>query len=623
SLCVCWYHKSLHSVAAEKALALLASLLTRSAVQSRAPLKARCVYGRGRAQLLMARQANPDSPCVWRQREEADGTDGVPQTVDGGEVVGAATASQVNSISHQEVKIAQSESVQYLARGSQSLREPLTLALQSRDMNVAAMAAMKIVESCGTSDAQSTALHLAVYQSCVASQGLLQLLREILCDPSQSRLAVLLHQHSQLTSPSPLSPSPPSPPPPPLLLEELTEQLNTYTCWHRLGVSADYMDLLKHFPPHFRFLVLQHSDDKSHLYSAYLVPPQPPPPAAKKGGPPPVAVSEMPVVARVAVSTDDRERLVNMVASSHRLQTQQLLKPLGDSSPFDSTVNHQFSSIKEAMDNYLTPALEPISTALLEKSDQGLTVVLLADFDLLQLPLEAMSLLQSQCVKSVSRDFSLQMQYHRIQKFLVEDEAVSATKKGKFQLQPSFLQSNITNFKYILDPRCELSNDSGNEGQQPAYKIMSQINAFPKITSKWTGHRGTTPEQAMSSSQWYPIVEQCSGFLFLGSERLAAHFPPGQLASLSMQDCSIAIVMDHMHTLKSSLTQSKLDLHKSKEEIEAEQSLQTAALLSLAGVSCLLSRQWSSTVDSCTDTVCNFLKSTPNYCLVESVVWLT
>ena len=51
-----------------------------------------------------------------------------------------------------------------------------------------------------------------------------------------------------------------------------------------------------------------------------------------------------------------------------------------------------------------------------------MTVVLLADFDLLQLPLEAMSLLQSQCVKSVSRDFSFQMQYHRIQKFLVEDE---------------------------------------------------------------------------------------------------------------------------------------------------------------------------------------------------------
>ena len=53
----------------------------------------------------MARQANPDSPSVWRQREEADDIDGVPQTVDGGEVVGAATASQGDSISHQEVEV--------------------------------------------------------------------------------------------------------------------------------------------------------------------------------------------------------------------------------------------------------------------------------------------------------------------------------------------------------------------------------------------------------------------------------------------------------------------------------------------------------------------------------------
>ena len=54
---------------------------------------------------------------------------------------------------------------------------------------------------------------------------------------------------------------------------------------------------------------------------------------------------------------------------------------------------------------------------------------------------------------------------------------------------------------------------------------------------------------------------------------------------------------------------NKMACHNSREEMEAEQSLQTAALLSLAGVSCLLSRQWSSTVDSCTDTMCSFIKS--------------
>ena len=134
---------------------------------------------------------------------------------------------------------------------------------------------------------------------------------------------------------------------------------------------------------------------------------------------------------------------------------------------------------------------------------------------------------------------------------------------------------------------------------QPPNKIVSQINAFPKITSKWSGHRGIATEDAMryilynieevhtpklvpydSCSQWYPLLEQCSGLLFLGSERLLAHFPPSQLTPLSLQgsvllehepycshpisfsECSIAIIMDHMQTMRSSLTQSKLDLHK-------------------------------------------------------------
>ena len=57
-----------------------------------------------------------------------------------------------------------------------------------------------------------------------------------------------------------------------------------------------------------------------------------------------------------------------------------------------------------------------------EKSDEGLTVVLLADFELLKLPLEALKLLQSDRIKAVSRDFSLQMHYLRIKKFLADEE---------------------------------------------------------------------------------------------------------------------------------------------------------------------------------------------------------
>jgi len=86
-----------------------------------------------------------------------------------------------------------------------------------------------------------------------------------------------------------------------------------------------------------------------------------------------------------------------------------------------------------------------------------------------------------------------------------------------------------------------------------------------------------------SLSQWAPLLKQCSGLLFFGAERMMAHFPPSQLVSLSMQgihgilhntcrmivyllhthvECSVAIVVDHMQTPTSSLTQSKLDIQK-------------------------------------------------------------
>jgi len=42
------------------------------------------------------------------------------------------------------------------------------------------------------------------------------------------------------------------------------------------------------------------------------------------------------------------------------------------------------------------------------------TVVILADADLLQLPLEAIASLRADVVDSVSRDISLQMLYHRL-----------------------------------------------------------------------------------------------------------------------------------------------------------------------------------------------------------------
>ena len=37
---------------------------------------------------------------------------------------------------------------------------------------------------------------------------------------------------------------------------------STLQSWKRLGVVESHLDLLRHFPPHFRFVLLQHSPDR-------------------------------------------------------------------------------------------------------------------------------------------------------------------------------------------------------------------------------------------------------------------------------------------------------------------------------------------------------------------------
>jgi len=61
--------------------------------------------------------------------------------------------------------------------------------------------------------------------------------------------------------------------------------------------------------------------------------------------------------------------------------------------------------------------LSTTSKQIAGKSDElpaGEAVILLADADLLELPLEALASLRAEAVDAVSRDISLQLLYHRL-----------------------------------------------------------------------------------------------------------------------------------------------------------------------------------------------------------------
>ena len=70
-----------------------------------------------------------------------------------------------------------------------------------------------------------------------------------------------------------------------------------------------------------------------------------------------------------------------------------------------------FETLLIAMETYLGTLYKELGTILLNQEHE--MIVLLCDEYLLGLPLEAMSIFQSRGIKSLSRDFSLQMFYYR------------------------------------------------------------------------------------------------------------------------------------------------------------------------------------------------------------------
>ena len=71
-----------------------------------------------------------------------------------------------------------------------------------------------------------------------------------------------------------------------------------------------------------------------------------------------------------------------------------------------------FENLMTAMEAYFGVALTKIKKSINQEPIPE-TIVILADDSLLELPLEALGIFKRPEIKSLSRDFSLQMFYHR------------------------------------------------------------------------------------------------------------------------------------------------------------------------------------------------------------------
>ncbi|NXT83863.1 CFA46 protein, partial [Zapornia atra] len=114
------------------------------------------------------------------------------------------------------------------------------------------------------------------------------------------------------------------------------------------------------------------------------------------------------------------------------------------------------------------------------------------------------------------------------------------------------------------------------------------------FTLQWQGVTGNV--RVPSQAEWEQLLTNCSAFLFYGMERLMSHILLNRMVAMNIPKCHLMIVLDLVRSKESYQRITNSDIHKSCLHIAIERPTETAMVLSLAGVRCLIANQWYTTL---------------------------
>ncbi|XP_062591392.1 cilia- and flagella-associated protein 46-like [Saccostrea cucullata] len=656
-------------------------------------LRARALCGVGKTLHAFALFASPDPPTQWVVHEMELSRIEHPED-QASERSEDPESNQFLRYTKQIKKIKKHDDIchHYLAQASECLVQGLNVALQNHFSDIAGSISLELVECCGQYDPQSASLFLALHQSCSASMELEKLLKRAQMDPCTSRLAALLHQRKAMLEREVslnLSVSE--------MMKTVTQSLEqNWQAWKNLEVQTNHLELLKDFPPHFNFIILQHSPDKSFLYGAILDKPkntalaggknpkQQAPPAhsrAKVFG----AETSPQLLTELLSKFEEHHQSVQTFLlkqeyqRSQAMMRQKMLENLDESLKKHTQHHHdekdheeearlqeEFRGLLKDMETYLKPltsqlvglltphVVTPTST---NKDNKGQPeappneyVILLVDSMLMHMPLEALEFLQVENVTALCRDFSLSVFHHRFYKDEATDSQLQGSRKRKpadrktptnasragknveseqqneekkkqkaknqdnplsripglrdaskkqakiiplhRDLQPWHHTVDTMNFRYIVDSHLDCAETEVNKPIEIFNKLMEEYEQ--QFTPRWLGVPGD--DHTPSVGEWEIYLTDNSSFIFYGMEKFINYIPPAKLSALNIPDCSIIYSLDMAETSKSFTRQSKLDVRKSENILSLEKPVETAMLVSLTGVKCLMSNQWHCTL---------------------------
>ncbi|XP_028983141.1 cilia- and flagella-associated protein 46 isoform X3 [Betta splendens] len=608
--------------------------------------RARCLTLMGTYLRLQAVHEGPVQMCfLWGRNKQVSHSEPKPIFIKEGDSEKDGESSRMTSAKRAELQQKRCKVQQLLTQASKALAEATSLCLQHNlPRSILADASLSMLECHGQSNPAVAGQYLALFQSCCTVSMIVEVLSSACANTSVSQFSALLSFHRKLLLAQEERPS--------SMLRGVEDSLNSLSkAFSHLTISPNHLNMLAELPPNLKILLLQHNKDGSQLYGAfYETTKESESPKGKTG------ILTCSSVAKVSVCPQALGALRKKTQAFGQETRHTLLKEgfwqSTDSrlevtaehqeTAAEKTLEHHFREIVQDMEEYLNPLLEqfdfsclrletlsaPEMTRIKEKEDkansakeeQGTFLVLLADQMLLELPLEALSILQEKGLTSVSRDFSLQLLHSRLNKEepqIVEKDNKKETKgargtkeKGDQSRAIKVVPANRTlpsntfpidskNFKYIIDP-----NQKGNiEGTCPFTRIEEILESH---NQQFT-HPFVRNKQKPSLPEMEQLLCRCSAFIYLGMQRFTEDVPLSKLAALNLCECRMALLFDRIQNSATLLRQSSLHLHKSTGKLALEETLETALLLSVVGVGCVVLNHWHSSLKQNTHNVATIL----------------
>ena len=268
-------------------------------------------------------------------------------------------------------------------------------------------------------------------------------------------------------------------------------------------------------------------------------------------------------------------------------------------------------------------------------------VLLLPDVSLVApLPLEGLSELEP--ARGITRDFGLHMLHNRV----VAAGGTTAVSAGR---------DGVT---YVADPRFEDQPDADEEGEgkeqggrgagagagagsvvgtpvgegtgdggvePPRDTLLQTLEALKAngVAAKWQGVSGADHIPSVGEWQRLLVSPATTGHVYLGLGRMLSYLRPSAVAGLSAPHCRFALVVAAVANDASSRRQAKLDNQKEPSELAMETPIETAALLTMTGMGCVVLNQWSNSFHGNQALLQALLQRwTSGSTLSEAVSWL-